>query len=54
MFERPALMPFEIYAHEDAEVKYSTVQNWYPGDAEGKGGIFNLPICGLTPHSPLN
>jgi len=32
----------EIYAAEDAEVKYSTVQNWYPGDAEGKGGIFNF------------
>src|SRR5918996_897848 len=32
----------ELYAHEDAEVKYSTVQNWYPGDAEGKGGIFNF------------
>ena len=32
----------EIYAHEDAEVKYSTVQNWYPGDAEGKGGILNF------------
>jgi Fe-S cluster assembly protein SufB len=32
----------EIYAHEDAEVKYSTVQNWYPGDAEGKGGIYNF------------
>ena len=32
----------EIYAHEDAEVKYSTVQNWYPGDADGKGGIFNF------------
>ena len=32
----------EIFAHEDAEVKYSTVQNWYPGDAEGKGGIFNF------------
>src|SRR5678816_3717238 len=32
----------EIYAHDDAEVKYSTVQNWYPGDAEGKGGIFNF------------
>ena len=27
---------------EDAEVKYSTVQNWYPGDAEGKGGVLNL------------
>src|ERR671921_270168 len=32
----------EIFAHEDAEVKYSTVQNWYPGDSEGKGGIFNF------------
>jgi Fe-S cluster assembly protein SufB len=32
----------EIYAHDDAEVKYSTVQNWYPGDREGRGGIFNF------------
>ena len=33
----------EIYAHEDADVKYSTVQNWYPGDPEtGKGGIYNF------------
>lgn len=32
----------EIVAHEQAEVKYSTVQNWYPGDKEGKGGIFNF------------
>jgi Fe-S cluster assembly protein SufB len=32
----------EIYAHDDAEVKYSTVQNWYPGDKNGKGGIFNF------------
>src|ERR671918_1228422 len=32
----------ELIAHEDAEIKYSTVQNWYPGDAEGKGGIFNF------------
>ncbi|MCM8557918.1 Fe-S cluster assembly protein SufB [Sphingomicrobium sediminis] len=32
----------EIYAHEDAEVKYSTVQNWYPGDKDGKGGIYNF------------
>jgi Fe-S cluster assembly protein SufB len=32
----------EIFAHEDAEVKYSTVQNWYPGDAEGRGGILNF------------
>lgn len=32
----------EIVAHKDAEVKYSTVQNWYPGDKEGKGGIYNF------------
>lgn len=32
----------EIVAHKDAEVKYSTVQNWYPGDEEGKGGIYNF------------
>lgn len=32
----------EIFAHTDAEVKYSTVQNWYPGDKEGKGGIYNF------------
>jgi Fe-S cluster assembly protein SufB len=32
----------EIIAHRDAEVKYSTVQNWYPGDREGRGGIFNF------------
>ena len=32
----------EIYAHTDAQVKYSTVQNWYPGDKEGRGGIFNF------------
>ena len=32
----------EIIVNERAEVKYSTVQNWYPGDAEGKGGVFNL------------
>ncbi|MEA5404526.1 Fe-S cluster assembly protein SufB [Arcicella sp. DC2W] len=32
----------EIVAHENAEVKYSTVQNWYPGDKEGKGGIYNF------------
>ena len=33
---------FEIVVLEDAEVKYSTVQNWYPGDEEGKGGIYNF------------
>jgi len=32
----------ELVAHEEAEIKYSTVQNWYPGDAEGKGGIYNF------------
>lgn len=32
----------EIVVGEEAEVKYSTVQNWYPGDAEGKGGVLNL------------
>ena len=32
----------EIVVNQDAEVKYSTVQNWYPGDAEGRGGVYNL------------
>ena len=32
----------EIVAQENAEVKYSTVQNWYPGDKEGKGGVYNF------------
>ncbi|MCQ2341234.1 MAG: Fe-S cluster assembly protein SufB [Paludibacteraceae bacterium] len=32
----------EIIVHKDAEVKYSTVQNWYPGDKNGKGGIYNF------------
>jgi Fe-S cluster assembly protein SufB len=32
----------EIIAEKNAEVKYSTVQNWYPGDKKGKGGIFNF------------
>ena len=32
----------EIITHKDAEVKYSTVQNWYPGSKEGKGGIYNF------------
>ena len=32
----------EIIVHNDAEVKYSTVQNWYPGDKQGKGGIYNF------------
>ena len=32
----------ELVALDDAEIKYSTVQNWYPGDKEGKGGIYNF------------
>ena len=32
----------ELVALDDAEIKYSTVQNWYPGDADGKGGIYNF------------
>lgn len=40
----------ELIAHDNAEIKYSTVQNWYPGDKNGKGGIYNFVtkrgICG--------
>ncbi len=32
----------ELVVHDEAEIKYSTVQNWYPGDANGKGGIYNF------------
>jgi Fe-S cluster assembly protein SufB len=32
----------ELVAHDDAEIRYATVQNWYPGDANGKGGIYNF------------
>ena len=32
----------ELYAHDHAEIKYATVQNWYPGDRQGKGGIYNF------------
>ncbi|MDZ4804687.1 MAG: Fe-S cluster assembly protein SufB [Candidatus Eisenbacteria bacterium] len=32
----------ELIAHDDATIKYSTIQNWYPGDHEGKGGIYNF------------
>jgi Fe-S cluster assembly protein SufB len=32
----------ELVTHDEAEIKYSTVQNWYPGDADGKGGIYNF------------
>jgi Fe-S cluster assembly protein SufB len=47
----------EIIAHKDAEVKYSTIQNWYPGNAEGKGGIYNFVtkrgIC-LGDHAKIS
>ena len=44
----------ELIAHEDAQIKYSTVQNWYPGDAEGKGGIYNFVTKrGALPRRPL-
>jgi len=32
----------ELIAHEEAQIKYSTVQNWYPGDEQGRGGIYNF------------
>ena len=32
----------ELVTHDDAQIKYSTIQNWYPGNAEGKGGIYNF------------
>ncbi len=32
----------ELYAHKNSNIKYSTVQNWYPGDKEGRGGIYNF------------
>jgi Fe-S cluster assembly protein SufB len=32
----------ELVAHDDAEIKYSTVQNWWPGDEDGKGGVYNF------------
>lgn len=38
----------EIVVNTDAEVKYSTVQNWYPGDKEGKGGIYNFVTRGQS------
>ena len=42
----------EIIAETDAEVKYSTVQNWYPGDKEGRGGVYNL-VTRTLPWRPL-
>ncbi len=32
----------ELVAHDDAQIKYSTIQNWYPGDEEGRGGVYNF------------
>jgi Fe-S cluster assembly protein SufB len=32
----------ELVAHDDAQIKYSTIQNWYPGDKDGRGGIYNF------------
>jgi len=47
----------ELVAHANAQIKYSTVQNWYPGDKEGKGGIYNFVtkrgIC-LGPNSKIS
>ena len=41
----------EIVVEKDADVKYSTVQNWYPGDAQGRGGILNLVTKGICKGS---
>ncbi len=47
----------ELIALDEAEIKYSTVQNWYPGDKDGRGGIYNFVtkrgIC-LGPHSKIS
>src|SRR6476620_7788524 len=40
-FERTLIIAEQV-ALDDASIKYSTVQNWYPGDADGKGGIYNF------------
>ena len=43
----------ELVALDDAEIKYSTVQNWYPGDATGKGGVSTLsPKEGFVRNMP--
>ena len=39
----------EIVVEEDAGVKYSTVQNWFPGDEDGNGGIYNFVTRELLP-----
>ena len=40
----------ELVVMDDAEIKYSTVQNWYPGDSEGKGGIYNFVTKRAVAH----
>jgi len=41
----------ELVVMDNAEIKYSTVQNWYPGDAEGKGGIYNFVTKRAVAHN---
>ncbi|MEY8204851.1 MAG: Fe-S cluster assembly protein SufB [Bermanella sp.] len=41
----------ELVVLDDAEIKYSTVQNWYPGDAQGKGGIYNFVTKRAVAHT---
>ncbi|WP_396587543.1 Fe-S cluster assembly protein SufB [Bermanella sp. R86510] len=41
----------ELVALDDAEIKYSTVQNWYPGDSQGKGGIYNFVTKRAVAHT---
>ncbi|EAT11698.1 Fe-S cluster assembly protein SufB [Bermanella marisrubri] len=41
----------ELVALDNAEIKYSTVQNWYPGDSEGKGGIYNFVTKRAVAHT---
>src|SRR5690554_1866640 len=41
----------ELIAFDNAEIKYSTVQNWYPGDENGKGGIYNFVTKRAIAHT---
>jgi len=41
----------ELIAHDSATIKYSTIQNWYPGDKDGKGGIYNFVTKRGTAHA---
>jgi Fe-S cluster assembly protein SufB len=44
----------ELIALEDAEIKYSTIQNWYPGDAAGRGGVYiSSPSAARLPRQGL-